>query len=402
MKSSEILTIRESGSKKNLRGFPNNGKPGRTVKGVAQEALLSSIVSLAKSLGSGSIKLNKGQLTTYAPSAIGRTVISSAPRTQRSKSGTVCISHREMIEGSIGNSSVFEVQNSFFLQPGNKATFPWLSVQAAQYEQYRFKRLSFQYVPIVGTSVAGDVMLLADYNVQDPVPSSEQEALDHPGSRTGSVWETHTFKCDLSKMHALGPRKYVRTSAVAGDPKTYDCGQFHICTNNIGSVGSIGKLFVDYEVEFSVPQLNPRSELAPTLTSYLENPDTQSITTSVEKVLAFGNNDGFDPLRIFNSPTPLQTIFTPPAGCYRISFRGNIRVTINALNSYSIYFLKSGAISPAAMVTKGYLDPYVTTLTHENIISFDGDETLEVAVLLVAAGSGVLNAENIALIFTLA
>jgi len=406
MKASDTLTIRESGRrKKGLRGYPNNGAPGRTVKGIAKEALLKSMVHLAKSYGLDRVKLNLGSndSSTYVPAAIGRTITSTLPRTTRSKTGTVCVAHRELIDGSIGYSSSFEVQNSFFLQPGDKNTFPWLSIQAAQYEQYRFKRLSFTFVPIVGTSVAGDVMLLADYNVQDPPPVSEQDALDHPGARTGSVWESHMFKCDISKMHALGPRKFIRTSAVAGDPKTYDCGQFHICTNNISVVSAaIGKLFVDYEVEFFVPQLNPRTENSPTVTSYFDYNTSQPIVSGVEKLVSFGRINGWDPLRIFPLSSSVEAVFTPPAGCYRIYFSANLKVTINALNSYQIYFLKDGAISPAAIFSDGYINPFSSLAQHEAILSFNGDETLAVALVVTAAASGTLSLNEAMLILSLA
>jgi hypothetical protein len=65
--------------------------------------------------------------------------------------------------------------------------------------------------------------------------------------------------CELlpSSLHAMGPKKYVRSSALGPnlDIKTYDAGTLFVATTD-GASGSPpwGKLWVEYDVTFSVPQ----------------------------------------------------------------------------------------------------------------------------------------------------
>lgn len=384
----ETVIINSKGeSRRKLRGLPSNGAPGRTVGGIVQEKALRSLVGYLgkKGINPNSISKflsgSKGSSTTLAPSAIGRTMISSAPKTSKSKGGVVCIAHRELIEGSILGTTAFSVAASYTLQPGDKKSFPWLSIQAAQYEQYRFKKLRFHYVPIVGTSVAGDVMLLADYNVQDPAPALEIDALDHPRAQSGSLWEPHTFACDISQMFGLGPRKFVRTTAVAGDQKTYDCGNFHLCINNSGVTTAVGKLFVEYEVEFFVPQLNPINitALKPTLVTMLEYPTNQTLTDGSSVPLSYSNAKGFDPLRIYTSTGVAMNIFTPPAGCYRVKVTAIFNGSVQEGVIYALYLQKNLADYPstAASTIFATVSSY-STLINDQIIPFNGTDTLRV------------------------
>lgn len=56
-----------------------------------------------------------------------------------------------------------------------------------------------------------------------------------------------------------GNRKYVRTTALAAnlDVKTYDAGNFFVCTTD-GTAVNWGKLWVEYDVDLYVPQLPPQ------------------------------------------------------------------------------------------------------------------------------------------------
>jgi len=390
MKEQLVINAGGESSSKRLRGVPRGGRDPTTVRGLAKSAAILAVQRAMSSVlrqdppGSRRIKsypIPRKALTSYAPAAIGRTMISSAPRTTSSK-GSVTISHRELIEGSIIGSTAFGVAASFNLQPGDKKSFPWLSIQASQYEQYRFKKLQFHYVPIVGTSVAGDVMLLADYNVLDPPPVLEVDALDHPRAKSGSLWEPHTFTCDISQMHALGPRKFIRTTAVAGDPKTYDCGQFHLCINNSGVVSAVGKLFIEYTVELFVPQINPNSilDLRPSQTSFFENGVTQLLTDNVPLPVVFSNTRKYDPLRIFPIGATTATSFTPPAGVYRICATVVPISSAFEATTFTLYIVKN-AVSVLGQTRFAGTTITTPTLMIENILAFNGTDTFTVSII---------------------
>jgi len=72
------------------------------------------------------------------------------------------------------------------------------------------------------------------------------------------------ISCDLLSRSLNGPynRHYTRPAALAVnlDVKTYDSGQLHLCTVD-GTAVSWGKLWVDYDIDFFLPQLNPSGSL---------------------------------------------------------------------------------------------------------------------------------------------
>lgn len=196
---------------------------------------------------------------TNMPSSIGFTTVSQKPN-QRSVGKTYRVSHKELLVSSIPGSTTFTVQNSIYLNPGLVNSFPWLSQQAQNWEQYRFLKLNFEYIPIASTAISGDVMLIPDYDPTDPMPQTELEAVNSLGAMAFPVWQHTVLKLDPLALHAIGPRKFLRDQVSASDLRTTDCGQLFVCTNNCAGTTGVGKLFVDYEVEFFVPQTKTSAE----------------------------------------------------------------------------------------------------------------------------------------------
>lgn len=170
---------------------------------------------------------------------------------------TTRIRHRELIYSVIG-SSTFTVQTTFALNPGIAATFPWLSTQAASWEQYRFNTLRFCYYTRCATSVPGSVMLVPDYDAADAAPVTEQIASSYRDTVEEVPW-IEEFCCELDPMAMCDGfkmnRKFTRIGTVSGtDIKTYDVGNLFLCTTD-GTNVNWGKLWVEYDVELYVPQL---------------------------------------------------------------------------------------------------------------------------------------------------
>jgi hypothetical protein len=102
------------------------------------------------------------------------------------------------------------------------------------------------------------VQLIPDYDAADAAPISEQIASAYEDVREDVPWKDIECVLDPRAMHPDGPRKFIRTSPLAAnlDIKTYDVGQLFIGTTD-GTAVNWGKLWVDYDVTLSTPQIPP-------------------------------------------------------------------------------------------------------------------------------------------------
>jgi hypothetical protein len=100
-------------------------------------------------------------------------------------------------------------------------------------------------------------MLVPDYDAADSAPSSEQIASAYRDVIEEAPWVVEVT-CTLDPTALMEPsnRKFVRTGTLASnlDIKTYDGGNLFVCTTD-GTAVAWGKLWVEYDVEFFVPQL---------------------------------------------------------------------------------------------------------------------------------------------------
>jgi len=155
---------------------------------------------------------------------------------------------------------IFKTLARLRLNPGSRLTFPWLSVMAPLYETYRFRRIKFILVTRVPTTTTGNLVMSPDYDAADgEIAITEQFIFNNMGSTDSPIWEkSHTLNLSPQAMNRLYKSHVcmsdARFSATSQDAKTIDAGQVFICTDHSGSALTIGKLLVDYEVEFFNPQ----------------------------------------------------------------------------------------------------------------------------------------------------
>ncbi len=233
------------------------------------------------------------------------------------------------------------------VNPGLSGTFPWLSTEAAKWEQYRFHKLQFRYVTRTSTATVGSVILSPDYNVRDAAPTTEVAATDTQDAVEDSVWKEITCVLDPAAMFPQGPRKLLRSANIAGDANLYDVANFYLCTVEEAGTDAIGKLWVDYDVEFFVPQNSPSDSTAPTATSICYMAAAQTFTNAVAATLN-PDNFSYDPLGIGNDSSG---VFTPGAGSYLISLQLGVRDTSSETFTGTIELQKnSGTISPYSVV----------------------------------------------------
>jgi hypothetical protein len=246
-------------------------------------------------------------------------------------------------------------------------------------------------VPFINTSVSGTVMLMADYNPLDLAPSTETQFMDHPRATSSSIWECNSFNCSTADMHAIGPRKFIRPCAVAGDLKTYDCGNFYVATDNVTGSVPIGKLYVEYDVEFFTPQLVPSPATAPNSTTYYASSATQTPST-VGAPIVLKPSLVLDGLRI-DSYRATNGVWTPPAGCYRFSCIVTLFDENNETLTATLAFFKNGVAYPTGNATT-YQGPsttagILTSLTLDVVCPFNGTDICDFNVTFSPSGGSI-------------
>jgi len=227
----------------------------RNKKGSAAPQAASSSSS-SQSSRSRVGKRQNGLSVSSAPQSYSARVETLMPKITRT-ARSMRIAHRELVLSSVAGSTGFTVQNSLALNPGLTTTFPWLAPQAQQWEMYKVHRLRAEWIPIASTGTAGDVYLSPNYDASDPQPTTEVQAANNVNAVVDSVWKVLSCDLDPSSMMGLGPRKYVRPCAVAGDIKTFDIGKLFVCSNNEANTNTVGKLYLSYDFEFFTPQNDP-------------------------------------------------------------------------------------------------------------------------------------------------
>jgi hypothetical protein len=215
----------------------------------------------------------------------------------RSKDGSIRITHREPLGVQLGY--VAFTTSQFSVNPGLVSTFPWLSRTAINFEAYRFNKLNVEYVTSVGANVGGSICIAPDYNSSDAVPTTLQQMEQYQDAWRDVVWEDGVCIIRPSGMGVLGPKRYIRAEVLPAnlDIKTYD-----VCTINVGTSGltvdsnatQIGELWVNYDVELSIPNSYIVDALIPSTggSSYVNAIGTGIATTNLTGPLADNVSSG--------------------------------------------------------------------------------------------------------------
>lgn len=238
-----------------------------------------SMFHFGSSVGKTNMKANVGGLDIagrgdyiMGPRApISQNVLMNGREVPKFKSGyhgATVVTHREYIGDIISGTTAgsFNVQ-SFLLNPGNSITFPWLSNLAAQYEEYSWHGMIFEFRTtssdaLNSTNTAlGTVVMATEYNANRASFTSkvQMENYEFAQSAKPSLSQIHGVECDpregvLSKLYVRDNSPSV-TGAVE-DARFYDFGTFQIATSGMqASAVTVGELWVSYCVELYKPNL---------------------------------------------------------------------------------------------------------------------------------------------------
>lgn len=174
--------------------------------------------------------------------------------------GKFRISKREFIANIPASSEFTAIK--YEVNPGNSTTFPWLSGIAPNFEKYKFLRLRFVFQTSQSTFVPGTVIMAPEFNVTDPLPTNKAQILEYAYAKRSAVWEN--FSVPLKMEDVMTYKSYYtrNDTQLIGDKKLYDPLYFIVGTDGLNEdLNIVGELWIDYEVEFSLPQRLNETEL---------------------------------------------------------------------------------------------------------------------------------------------
>jgi len=226
----------------------------------------------------------------------------------------------DLISSSSANS--FKVQ-SFPINAGLEGTFQWLSQVAANYTQYQFEGMYFEFRSMSADALnstntaLGQVIMCCNYNSSEPDFTNKQEMENHfagisgkPSSGIRYFVECHPAVNVLSDL-------YIRQGAVptGEDQRLFDLGNFQIATNGLqGTNVNLGEIYVTYQVCLRKPKLfsalGEYNSWASMVPSVLDFNNTNILNTNwsispTSNIIGLG----FTPTTIFWSPPSLPQTY---------------------------------------------------------------------------------------------
>jgi len=328
------------------------------------------------------------------------------------------ITNKELVSTIIGNNGPFGGvggTTSIILNPGIPLSFPWLSVQAAQYQQYRFHKLIFRYVTRSSTAQTGSIIMSPDYNSTDLLPTSEAEATNTQNAVEGVTWNQLDCVLDPRAMFPNGPRKQIRTHVQSGDPQTYDAGRLYVFNFDNTIVSAVGKLWVEYDVELFVPQSSSLQAIRPTGTNFFTRNTDQLLVTTVASNVSFDDvttivgQNGFNPLRCsFNPVVGNFASIIPLAGSYYFQFCTSVRaVGVGGTLQVLSQILVNGVAAPIDVISSSSTDFLpaglgVVNVTIDQVINVIAGDIITVSITATSPGVININGRGTSLIMTAA
>jgi hypothetical protein len=300
-------TIRQSKMRPAGNGFAAVTQGALTGASIGNSLLPGIGGAVGGLLGAGAGLLYKTISGSGAYTIKENTLIRAAPVPSFGPS-CIRIRHREYIGDIISSSTAGAFSlTSFALNPGLVLSFPWLALIAANYEEYKFNGLVFEFVStssnaLNSTNTAlGKVVMATDYNASNTLFTTIEQMLTTEFSNYSKPSESilHAIECSADQKPML--LSYIRTGSLSsGDIKMYDLGNTQIATYGMqGTSVNVGSLWVTYDITLCKPVLgNGLLSLedhyilpAPNTTQYFGNIPVLSTGSNLGTTL-FQNGDG--------------------------------------------------------------------------------------------------------------
>lgn len=307
-------------------------------------------------------------------------------------------SEDEFIVDLLGSTSFGSGTSTSALQfacnPGQVATFPWLSQIAQRYEKYVFTKLEFYYKHEVSqfatAGTVGKAILSFDYDAADAPPVSKTQMMDTDPHADRMPCEDFVLKVDCREAFNNGP-KYVRPGNLPGaaDIKTYDAGLLNFAASGTAdAVTKLGELHVRYAGWFEKPILESTTS-APVnmqVSVFQSSAPEASAATTVAKtlLLATASVNGLNAVNTNGSIVLPAGNYLVDASCVAIaSATSNTKMDIQ-VGGVSVF-------SPATNIPIIAATLPTTTTNGSVYISVNGSQALTVVVTDTFAAGTVTN-----------
>jgi hypothetical protein len=299
---------------------------------------------------------------------------------------TKTVSFREEL-GSINGSAAFAT-TAYNINPGQAGSFPWLSLEAAQWEKYRFKKLQYEYTPQVtefSTNGVGSVVIGFDSDASDPPPNNLTHALNCMPREYDLPCKHICLNIPVGYMNTLTDGFFVRTGNLPGqsDIKTYDCGVMNLSTVGNVNANAIGILAVEYTVEFLIPILEPTvgAPANNSVTFLVDSKAAQTTATVYQPLLAAAASTS---LSVTNGVNVVNTAgsVVPPPGNYMLITSCIFYSSAGVISTCYMNVLKNAIIQVPG--TSGNTSEYINTA------ALNGDVTLNSSTFISCNGTDAI------------
>lgn len=244
---------------------------------------------------------------------------------------TIRLQHKEFLFG-IDTKAELNYLTTYEVNPGLPSMFPWLSGLAKLFETYTFHRLSFEYIPAVGTEKSGSMGLAPDYDAADDNTTlSKHQVLAFEDSIRGPLWEDFALNC--SKSNLRKDKLFVRQGPLSSnlDIKMYDNLQLLITRASNEIQQEVGELWVSYDISFHTPQLDNYDDLSTFW--YVEATQTGGTQYPFNTITEVINDLGVERVPTNNT---FITLPGDKTGSYLVSILTDTGGTNNDVNAVSV------------------------------------------------------------------
>jgi len=243
-------------------------------------------------------------------------------------------------------------------------SFPWLSGQSQGWEKYRFRSLSFSYVPIYATTAsAGSVFLGIDYDPTDAAPNTLAALSSFESLKSSRMWDSCSLQGQVRKMFDGVQAKRIRCGPTAESRELFDPCSLIVATDGtpVTAAGSYGQIWIKYVIELISPQTSPSPNVPSNVVAY-SHAAGQTFTTTVAAPVLFDTAlvSGFE-------HSLAAGIFSMPCGSYIVSGLMKVRDDTTEVLTALVEVLKNGAVLTNPQNSSLYVN---NTAATNNMVAF--------------------------------
>jgi hypothetical protein len=295
--------------------------------------------------------------------------------------------------GEVAGTVAFTT-TQYAVNPGQAATFPWLSLEAKQWEKYEFEKLEFYLKPEVtqytGDANSGKVILSFDSDASDAPPINKQEAEDVMPMADGMSYQSISLDIPKFILNSHHDSFYVRPANLPGgcDIKTYDLGNLFVSTLGQGAaISNMMELRVRYTCTLMIPILE-NTAAAPQNNSVTFLTDTVSggFTTALAyQPLLADPPSSARPITNGNNVLNTNGLILPPPGNYILNCSMYANNNATAFTGILFSILKNGIIQNptfsggSTVGFNGLASGYIT-LNASTFLSCTGTDVIRLSI----------------------